>query len=37
MLTAGKLPPLEFSRPEIAAILASSYRRDGSGRAVVAV
>jgi sulfate adenylyltransferase len=37
MLTAGELPPLEFSRPEIAAILASSYRRDGSGRAVVAV
>jgi sulfate adenylyltransferase len=28
MLTAGRLPPLEFSRPEIAAILARSYAGD---------
>jgi len=32
MLAAGELPPPEFSRPEVAAVLAAAYQ-DGNGRA----
>jgi ATP sulfurylase len=30
MLLAGELPPPEFSRPEVAAVLTEAYR-DGAG------
>jgi sulfate adenylyltransferase len=26
MLTAGELPPIEFSRPEVAEVLIAAYR-----------
>lgn len=30
LLAAGELPPVEFSRPEVAEVLISAYRSDGS-------
>jgi ATP sulfurylase len=29
MLTRGELPPPEFSRPEVAAVLLDAYRNGG--------
>jgi len=36
-LTRGVLPPAEYSRPEVAELLAESYRADGNGHSAEAL